>query len=198
MFEVGIDLGDRLGEPITEIAVREQEDLFRRLQQGVLRASDIVLGTLRRYSSNTLLHARTGNLARMWQSQPDASDPLAVHLTNAAPYAEVQEDGSEPDHPIVPNQAKALAIPLAPYALTDGGVSRYTGPREAEASMGEKFFIWKSKSGAAFLAASRDRQLELWYLLKDKVTLQATHFASKAVEDSADRALAQVKSAASA
>lgn len=194
MFSVGIDLRGRLDEPITEIEVEAREDTARRIAAGMVRAADVALGALRRFSSKELLHARTGNLARMWSSPVvDPQDPFSIRIINTAPYAVVQEEGSDPDHPVVPKNAKLLAIPLQPHALTPGGVPRFASPRDAPDD--PKFFVWKSSSGNKFLAKSVGGQLELWYLLKDKVTIPATHFATAAIEDSADAALAQVKRA---
>jgi len=102
-----------------------------RLARGTARAADIINGALKRYSSNELLHARTGTLARSWAVEPDSSDPLAYWVRNSTPYAGILNRGGD----ISPRNAQALAIPIG-EAVTDRGVARWKGPREAEAALG--------------------------------------------------------------
>lgn len=160
--------------------------VLARIARGTARAADVINGALRRYTTSTVLHARTGNLARGWAVEPDGADPLSFWIRNPLPYAAILNRGGE----ITPKKT-ALAIPIGD-ALTDRGVARWKGPREAEAALGTKFFIWKSKRGNAFLAASVSGKLTPLFLLKDRVTIPPRHYVESAIESVRERAKQEI------
>jgi hypothetical protein len=162
-----------------------------RIDLATARAADIVKGKLAVFSSKQILHARTGTLARLWsEAKPERRAEGEYALINRAPYARIHEEGGE----IVPKKAKMLAIPLPGPATTARGVARYPSARAAFEA--EKLFVLKSKNGNLLLAkrVGRDR-LELWYALKDKVTLTARQYATQAIMAARDRATEEVKRA---
>jgi hypothetical protein len=181
MFETTVDLHSGLDAEALLAAKRAQIDL------GTARAADILVGYLRRFSSNELLHARTGTLARLWDSQKVADGEYMI--SNRAPQAAILEYGGE----IRPKTAKALAIPLD-AATTDRGVARY--PTAREAFDAEHLFMLKAADGRAYLAKRLGpNQLEVWYALKDQVTIPAFQYASEAIAAGRDQAIEEVRSA---
>ncbi len=170
---------------------RADADVMKKIARGTARAADIINGALKRFSSSDLLHARTGMLAKAWSVQPDGTDPFTFRITNFTPYAAILNRGGE-----IKASKTALAIPVFD-ALTDRGVARWPGPREAEAALGTKLFVWKSKAGNAFLAATIARRVSPLFLLRGQVTIPARHYVEAAVEDARDRAVGEVRRALS-
>jgi hypothetical protein len=165
------------------------EEVARRVARGTARAADIINGALKRFSSNELLHARTGTLARMWKVEPVAGEFASFLATNPLPYAAILNRGGD-----IKAKKTALAIPIGD-AVTERGVAKWKGPREAEAALGVKFFVWKSKRGNAFLAASINRRLTPLFLLRAEVTIPARHYVEAAIESVRDKAVAEVRRA---
>jgi phage gpG-like protein len=164
-------------------------EIAKRIARGTARAADIINGALKRFSSNELLHARTGTLARMWSVTPDETNPMAFIIRNPLPYAAILNRGGD-----IRAKKTALAIPIGD-AVTERGVAKWAGPREAEAALGVKFFVWKSKRGNAFLAASINRQLTPLFLLRGEVTIPARHYVEAAIDSVRDRAVDEVRRA---
>lgn len=167
----------------------EDARLRVRLARGMARAADVVNGALKRFSSSELLHARTGTLARAWTVRPDATDPLTFVASNMTPYAAILNRGGE-----IKAKNVALAIPIG-EAVTARGVAKWAGPREAEKALGTKLFVWKSKQGNAFLAASIKKRLTPLFLLRGQVTIPARHYVEAAIESARDAAIQQVRNA---
>lgn len=197
MFSESITLTDRktgFTDPfqIQESIPQELRKVkIKQLVLGMNRAADVMGGTLRRYSMSVVLHGRTGMLAKEWVLKRDTTDPLAWHFINRSPQAAILEFGGE----VKPTKAQALAIPITGGpALTERGVPRYAGPREAEAA-GHKLFVLKT-GGKAYLAEDTGRgKLEFWYVLKPSVTIPAFRYATRAVDDSKNAAVKQVEDA---
>lgn len=159
---------------IAKRLITAQADAENRIGLGLARAADVLIGYLKNYSgfSQEGLHVRTGLLARTWEA-PQQRDKFGFTIQNRTPYAAILNFGGD----ITPKKAGALAIPVG-EALTDRGVARYTGPRDPEIP-GQLF----APKGKSFLAMKLEGKgpLQVMFLLREKVTIPAYAYATKAV-----------------
>jgi hypothetical protein len=158
MFEASIELrSDVDPEELKKLSVKK-------LVLGMNRAADILGGSLREFSLSTVLHGRTGTLAREWVLERDPGEVLAWRFRNRMAYAAVQEYGGT----ITPKNASMLTIPLPGPALTERGVPRFKSARDVPG-----LFVFKSASGQAFLAQHTGKGpggIALWYILRKSVS----------------------------
>ncbi len=117
------------------------------------------------------LKRRTGALAQSvrWKLRKYG---LGFKLTaeSGVPYGTIQEHGGT----IVPIRAKYLTIPL-PAALTSAGVLR------KPAREWSNTFVQRSSSGNLIIFQNRGNKIIPLFILKKKVKIKPTHWASQSV-----------------
>lgn len=159
------------------------DGLIGRVNLGTARAADVITGQLRVASAQDPLHARTGNLAREWKTE--RLGIMEFRAVNRLPYARILEEGGT----IEPKSAKMLAIPIG-EGVTSRGVARFASPRDVP-----DLFTFRSKAGNLIMAKRRGSSMDIYFVLKEKVRIPAYRFASRAVFDAKDRAIAEIKRA---
>jgi hypothetical protein len=152
-------------------------------QLAVRRGVDLALNALRRASHRGPLHARTGNLARSWQSTDVKITPAGVSagIVSSAPYWRIHEHGGK----IVPVRAKALTIPILDNLTGKAKAARFKSVAMLKSEYGaSRVFQFKSHAGNKIIGVRDGRKgLKAFFVLKQEVEIQATHYISNTAKE---------------
>lgn len=181
----------RVKKAIAEISPDKSDGA---IQKGMMKASSIILENLVMNVSGTILHRRTGNLARSlgfrveqdrgnWQgvigsgaiipNPPVVSGRQSVNKTSRVIYANILETGGV----IKPVNKKWLTIPLKP-ALTPAGVTKLPSARDYP----NTFAVFRNGKGTIF--QRRGKNVVALFLLRKSVTIPAFKYMETTAEQS--------------
>lgn len=166
-------IGLKIEENVTEVLDAIEGEIPDGVEKGLLRAAEFVVGEIRKQVISTF-NPSTGALARSYKAQllRSGNTVVAGALSDSV-YAGIQDRGGT-----INAKGKKLAVPVGAGRSLPVG----TGPRDVPGLV-----LIPRPSGNALLAKVRsDGKLDVYFVLKDSVTLKGEHYLEAAAKESAD------------
>lgn len=164
-------IGLKVTENVSEVFDAIEDDLPKGIGKGLLRAAEYTVGEIRKQVIKTF-DPHTGALARSYKAQLLRSGKTVVAgALSDLVYAGIQDRGGT-----IHAKGKKLAVPVGAGRTLPVG----TGPRDVPGLV-----LVKSRRGNALLAkVRRDGKLDVYFVLKDSVTLKGRDYLEAAARES--------------
>lgn len=163
-------IGMKVTTDLAKVAAALEGRFGPELAQGILAASEVAAGSIRREIANWTSHTdhrKTGALMRSFVPAFKKADGMLVAgAYSNLKYAAIHEDGG-----VIRAKKRALTIPLTPEA-----------ERKRARAWGNKLFIVKRNGRPPFLAEKTAGGIKPQYLLVPSVRITPKHYIAKAAK----------------